>query len=117
LSNPAALAWELVPYSFVVDWMIPVGDYLSSLDAVNGLTFRRGTLSRSTKSDANTSWQNGAINDQARITGCNRFFTYERKDRTLLIEFPRPVIPAFNPRLGIERALSGISLLTQAFKR
>lgn len=35
--NPAVLAWELIPYSFVIDWMIPVGDYLSSLDALVGV--------------------------------------------------------------------------------
>jgi len=34
--NPLEVAWELVPYSFVVDWMFPVGSYLSSLDAMWG---------------------------------------------------------------------------------
>jgi len=33
LSNPAMVAWELVPYSFVVDWFLPIGDYLSRIDA------------------------------------------------------------------------------------
>lgn len=28
LINPAAIAWELVPFSFVVDWFIPVEQYL-----------------------------------------------------------------------------------------
>lgn len=36
LSNPLALAWELVPYSFVLDWLIPVGETLASLDALIG---------------------------------------------------------------------------------
>lgn len=36
ISNPLLLAWELIPYSFVVDWMFPVGKFLSSLDALNG---------------------------------------------------------------------------------
>lgn len=36
-TNPAHLVWELLPYSFVVDWFIPVGDYLSSLDALVGV--------------------------------------------------------------------------------
>jgi hypothetical protein len=30
--NPVSVAWELVPYSFVVDWFINVGDVLQSLD-------------------------------------------------------------------------------------
>lgn len=37
ITNPLLTAWELVPYSFVFDWIFPVGDYLSSLDALVGV--------------------------------------------------------------------------------
>jgi hypothetical protein len=37
VTNPLSLAWELVPYSFVIDWFIPVGDYLGSFDALVGV--------------------------------------------------------------------------------
>jgi len=43
ITNPALLAWELLPWSFVVDWLLPVGNYLSSLDASLGLSFEKGT--------------------------------------------------------------------------
>lgn len=43
LTNPLEIAWELVPYSFVVDWFVPIGDFLSALDADFGVTFRGGT--------------------------------------------------------------------------
>lgn len=33
LSNPLSLGWELVPFSFVVDWFVPVGQ---TLDALRG---------------------------------------------------------------------------------
>jgi hypothetical protein len=42
LINPAAVAWELVPYSFIVDWAIPIGSYLNSLDDTFGLVFVKG---------------------------------------------------------------------------
>lgn len=42
LSNPLLIAWELVPFSFVVDWFIPIGSFLDSLDATAGLTFVAG---------------------------------------------------------------------------
>jgi len=32
-TNPWELAWELVPFSFVVDWFLPIGNYLKNLDA------------------------------------------------------------------------------------
>lgn len=45
LTNPAQLAWELVPFSFVVDWFIPVGDFFAQLDATLGWSYRGGTYS------------------------------------------------------------------------
>lgn len=30
LTNPFEVAWELVPLSFVADWFLPIGDYLSA---------------------------------------------------------------------------------------
>lgn len=42
-TNPVDLAWELLPFSFVVDWFIPIGNFLSSLDATLGLTFVDGS--------------------------------------------------------------------------
>lgn len=38
ITNPAAAVYEMIPYSFVFDWIIPVGDYLSSLDALTGVS-------------------------------------------------------------------------------
>lgn len=37
LLNPISLAWELMPYSFVVDWFIPVNDIFASFTAGLGL--------------------------------------------------------------------------------
>lgn len=38
LTNPLAIAWELVPYSFVVDWFANVGTYLQSFTDFDGLS-------------------------------------------------------------------------------
>lgn len=45
ITNPALLAWELIPFSFVMDWFIPVGNYLEGLSAYDGFTFLNGSLS------------------------------------------------------------------------
>lgn len=37
--DPISTAWELIPFSFVVDWLIDIGSWLASL---NGLTISRG---------------------------------------------------------------------------
>jgi hypothetical protein len=41
LTNPALVAWELVPFSFVFDWFIQVGDWLTALTAQQGVLIRR----------------------------------------------------------------------------
>jgi hypothetical protein len=30
VADPAVVAWELVPFSFVADWFLPIGDYLQA---------------------------------------------------------------------------------------
>lgn len=42
LDNPAYIAWVALPMSFVVDWFVPVSDWLSALSAPLGLTFVSG---------------------------------------------------------------------------
>lgn len=38
LKDPLSVAWELVPYSFVIDWFIPIGNYLSARGLAQSLT-------------------------------------------------------------------------------
>lgn len=38
LNNPLEIAWDLVPYSFVLDWFLPIGDSLAALNSTTGLT-------------------------------------------------------------------------------
>lgn len=40
LTNPASVIWELIPYSFVVDWFIPIGSYFETLNTIPQLTGR-----------------------------------------------------------------------------
>jgi hypothetical protein len=38
LNNPAGVLWEKLPYSFVIDWFLPVGNYLEALGLAKNLT-------------------------------------------------------------------------------
>lgn len=37
-TNPANVIWELTPFSFVFDWFLPIGNFLSSVSASDHLT-------------------------------------------------------------------------------
>jgi hypothetical protein len=37
LLDPASIAWELLPYSFVIDWFVPIGNYLQNLALARGV--------------------------------------------------------------------------------
>lgn len=41
--NPATVAWELVPFSFVVDWFVNVSDFLSGYTDMLGLRITRAS--------------------------------------------------------------------------
>lgn len=38
LGNLNSVAWEVIPFSFIADWVLPIGDYLNNTDAFSGLT-------------------------------------------------------------------------------
>lgn len=41
--NPLEWAWERIPFSFVVDWVLPVGNWIQSLSALNNVASIVGT--------------------------------------------------------------------------
>lgn len=52
LTNPASIAWELVPFSFVVDWFVNVGDYIKSFSDLYGVEFEDPWFTRGCKVDS-----------------------------------------------------------------
>lgn len=51
LLNPLAVAWELLPASFVIDYLIPVGSFLDQLTSPIGLDYAYGYKTRWTRGD------------------------------------------------------------------
>lgn len=46
LDNPLSIAWELSPWSLVVDWVLPLGNFFSAMTATVGLTFVGGSWTK-----------------------------------------------------------------------
>lgn len=130
--NPLGIAWELLPFSFVVDWFVDVGGYLQAWE--NYFTFRnrfRGGFNtyrvlewRTTDSSKNV-WtppiylQNGYPVDQTnhryvsgRVTA--RYVYLERNPQASL---PVPIRPHVKMDLGSNQLLDTAALLRQIFSR
>lgn len=120
--NPALLAWELLPYSFVVDWFIDIGGYLQLAEKSfgAGLQFRHGFRVDSFKGrlinvspkgpqpggDSNIAfWEIQGLEEVSYLS------------RTVLSSFPVPQLPSFEPDLGSARLLSAAALLQTIFFR
>jgi hypothetical protein len=124
LTNPLEVAWELVPFSFVADWFIPIGSYLSALDATVGWDFKGGSLSRVTKvnkrgrPDGKIFFNSIHAKNQTATNG-SPFSTYRRSwmNRTVYASSPLPWLPSLDGDLTRgQRFNNALALLAQAFR-
>lgn len=120
LDNPALLAWELLPYSFVVDWFVPVGNYLEALNAFAGYKFYDGYVSYSSKllytENRDRSWSTPTSYFTTSGSGSHRSEEYKR---VKLGAFPGVGnLTVKNPLGGepIARFVTSLALLRTAFK-
>lgn len=99
-TNPAALAWELLPYSFVIDWLIPIGDWLNGLDALVGVQQCYGTVTRKRKY-ISTSTVGG-------------YYLRRQYGRTVFDSLPGSnAYPRWKPSVGFGRVANALALLSQ----
>lgn len=108
ITNPALVIWELVPFSFVVDWFIPVGNFLSQLSAYHGLEFVTGYQTQFYKHSA-LSGPNKAVGG-LRIYG-SAVQTVTRQRRTKLTSFPY-AYPIIKDPFSVNHAVTTLALLT-----
>lgn len=112
LLNPVSLAWELIPFSFAIDWVAPIGDTLEALTATTGLTFRGGYTGdrwdRRTTVLIDGPW---ALDDSPTATFLSRGMT-----RNILTSFPRPQFYAKPFYQGADRWATISALFVSLFR-
>jgi hypothetical protein len=121
LSDIPSAAWELVPFSFVVDWFVNVGDYISALTPKAGVNTLGSWVVEKTK--ISTTRTPGAASYQDWIcdrspSGADTIVT-ESTVRRPSIGAPSLTFTSGGLRsvLSDMRALDSFALLTQQFKR
>jgi hypothetical protein len=118
ITNPLSTAYELTTFSFVLDWALPVGDYLNLLDADYGWEFLTGSsmLSQSvTGSGLHFQVDDGTIYTVNGDVGDIRFNNYAMF-REVHYTSPWPVYPTLkNPLSSVTRTSSALALLASVF--
>jgi len=121
--NPLSIAWELVPFSFVVDWFVDVGGYLSNLEASfgTGLVFKYGYITevvrQTADAQASGKWTKVSLNPpyNTEISTGDEFYVEKHlkvvKQRSVLTGFPRADFPAYKIKMGSQRIMSAAALL------
>lgn len=114
LLNPLEVAWELTPWSFVIDWFLPVGNLLGALSATSGCTFKGGTCTTTvrTKVDVQVIPKNGTgFGTTIRRSGSAKAnMDYFNMNREIYTGTPIPMPYVKNP-FSVKHALNALALL------
>ena len=114
--NPLSVAWEVVPYSFIIDWAIPIGNVINAMDATTGLDFVGGYISRTAEMTAVAKWRpltydDGYVSIENVQDGILAHFQFSNV-REKFEDFPEPVLYAKSP-FSNSHAVTALALLSQ----
>lgn len=117
LTNPALTVWESVPWSFIVDWVLPVGDWLESLSALQGLRISNASVTTRAELTGSMQIERSRYPNDYRIVapGAIKVLNFKMQ-RSLGIDTPPP--PSFESDfLSPLRGLNAIALLRQTLSK
>jgi hypothetical protein len=118
-TNPLNLAWEVIPFSFVVDWFLPIGAYLESLSSWDGLDFIDGYETRFTRERMIQTFayenRNKAAGHDTRAYGDWNAQAI-RLDRLKLTAFPSQTPPSFKNPFSLTHSLNALALMRAVFR-
>lgn len=111
LTNPATMAWERLPFSFVVDWFLPIQNYLQARGVQQSV---RGTFTY-------TLWQTRECSvlypkGWTLVGGSNFYYRYKRLQRVVQYNLPSVPLPGFKPfnkAATWKHTLNALALLSQ----
>lgn len=115
LINPLEVAWDLVPYSFVFDWFIPVGSWISSFTADAGLRFLGGSRTDYTyRLSTNKIYPYSQQSDITCEGSCSDHVEeYKYMKRTTFGSPPIVFLPPSNLSGSLGQALTAVALVVQ----
>lgn len=117
LTNPYAVAYNLATLSFVVDWFIPIGDYIDALDVpmrfshlggTYGFKAEGSTIYQDLKAEKPWVLESHTLNETSQVYVSRRPMTG--------LPTPKLADLSFKANLGLQQAVSAIALLSQTVR-
>ena len=119
LSDLPSIAWELVPYSFVVDWFLGIGDWIKNLNPTPTLDILGGCTSQKTTITMEYEPRSFACPAPSAKLVSATPSTYSWKSNTLIrrLGTAPPSLPVVKPALtDFNRVTDALSLCVQRIK-
>jgi len=114
LTDPLSVAWELIPYSFVVDWFIPIGDYLENLNVIPNLQGRFLT-SQIQRFQGSTVWIDGSYQWFNKPTEHVQYYNMTRTVSTSLA-VAKPGFNSIPDAMSPKRIFNALALVVQRIR-
>lgn len=107
LGNPLELAWELTPFSWLVDYAFNIGDYLSSLDALMDVDSVKGFYTEKQEYSISTDYGKSANENTVSFT--NATYKYESHVRVALDTIPLGRLE-YKPSLSFGKVINALAV-------
>lgn len=112
----ASTPWAVMPMSFLVDWVLPIGDFLAALDATIGLKYQGGSYTHFDRSTASRKRSSITAGAGVVLPGSEVLWSpVERFDmvRTVYPSNPIPVPLYVKNPFSVWKTVTSIALLRQ----
>jgi len=110
LVNPLLLGWELIPYSFLIDWILPIGHVLQALTASFGVSFKGMSTTTYTRMTLHQEWSNYSGSWGGTPISCDIHTKCWK--RVTFTSFPLPRLYYKSPFTSLTRLATALALLT-----
>lgn len=114
--NPASVAWDLVPFSFVIDWFIPVNKFILSFTNDFGVEVRDPLRTWGAKTDLIRNVKTRQYDGRISVTEQTTSYAFSM-DRETRIDRPALFSRAHIPDPSVWFAVTSASLLSQLIGR
>jgi hypothetical protein len=123
--NPVSITWELLPFSFVADWFLSVGEYIRNLESAivyfryfqTGYRSTRYCITYKQRGQDVSDTTSGGFRTIYQLYSEGAESLDRGMRREVLLYFPLPPPIRWNPELGSARLLNAAALLSTFINR